>query len=423
MNLPLFEIFNGRSFLFALIASLVLTTSVLADDVGFVGNDFRVNSYTNNNQSFPEIAMSPEGQAVVVWESIGQDGSNHAAVGQRYGPDGLPVGDEFIANTTTANTQSQPSVAMDADGSFVVFWRSRDQDGSEFGAYAQRYSPSGERVGNEFRINVATDGDQDDAFAAFDGAGNMLVVYVSGDISSAGVFARRYDTQGIPGDEFRINETTQSWQQDPQVAGLTSGFVVTWESRSVDSDRLAIMQRRYTTTGLPLTGEQQVNTTETEDQKNPAIARQPDDRYAIAWESIGQDGSGAAVIARTFAADGAPISGEIILNETLLDDQENPDVAIDGRGGYVAIWDGDAASGGSNDEIWGRRFLADGTLVGDEFQINTRTNNRQVFPAIAGGHNGRLLAVWHSWTEDGNGTGMVGRRLRITSLFEDRFED
>ncbi|MGL4462065.1 MAG: hypothetical protein ACRC1K_07920, partial [Planctomycetia bacterium] len=35
-----------------------------------------------------------------------------------------PAGVEFQVNTFTTNNQSQPSVAMDADGDFVVAWQS-----------------------------------------------------------------------------------------------------------------------------------------------------------------------------------------------------------------------------------------------------------------------------------------------------------
>ncbi|MEM6796046.1 MAG: hypothetical protein AAF725_18870 [Acidobacteriota bacterium] len=97
-------------------------------------------------------------------------------------------------------------------------------------------------------------------------------------------------------------------------------------------------------------------------------------------------------------------------------------MAADRLGGYLVIWEGEAPSGGSFDEIWGRRLLADGTLAGDEFRINTSTSNRQVFPAVAAGSGGQVMAVWHSWTGDGSGTRSIGQRLRVTGLFQDNFE-
>ena len=392
--------------------------------VGVIGDEFRVNTYTNDNQSFPQMAMAADGTAVVAWESIGQDGDGHAVAAQRYGSDGSPLGAEFIANSETADTQSQPSVAMASDGSFVIFWRSRYQDGSEFGVYGQRYDSAGAEVGGEFRVSVETEDDQDIAFGDFDQGGNLMVAWESDmqDGSSGGIFGRVYDSAGQPGGEFQINTTTASWQHDVRIAGLPTGFVAVWESLNVDADARALVMRRYSSSGSPLTGEQQVNITEADHQNNPAIAAHENGDFVIVWESDEQDGSGAAVIARLYSSDGTPTSGEIQLNQTTGGDQENLAVATDGQGGFLVVWDGDAASGGSFDEIWGRRLQGNGTLVGDEFRINTNISNRQVFPAIGGSEHGEFLVVWHSWTEDGNGTGVAGQRLWVTGIFQDGFE-
>ena len=67
--------------------------------------------------------------------SSGQDGSGFGVYAQRYNASGAAVGSEFRVNTTTASNQSAPSVAVDADGDFVVAWQSSGQDGSSFGVY------------------------------------------------------------------------------------------------------------------------------------------------------------------------------------------------------------------------------------------------------------------------------------------------
>ncbi|MFP3387157.1 hypothetical protein, partial [Tritonibacter sp. SIMBA_163] len=74
------------------------------------------------------------------WQSQGQDGDELGVYGQRYDASGAPVGGEFRANTETANDQSWPDVAGLAGGGFVVVWQSILQDG---GIYGQRYDASG----------------------------------------------------------------------------------------------------------------------------------------------------------------------------------------------------------------------------------------------------------------------------------------
>ena len=112
-----------------------------------VRSEFRVNTTTASDQENPVVAMSPGGSFVVVWASGGQDGSGWGIFGQRYSSLGLPVGGEFKINTYTSNDQNDPDIAMDGNGDFVVTWASNGQDGSGWGVYAQRYNSQGTPVG------------------------------------------------------------------------------------------------------------------------------------------------------------------------------------------------------------------------------------------------------------------------------------
>ena len=85
------------------------------------------------------MASDPLGNFVVVWASDTLDGSDKGIFGQRYLGSGVPVGPEFRVNTFTTNYQSQPSVAADPSGNFVVVWHSVNQDGSSMGVFGQRY--------------------------------------------------------------------------------------------------------------------------------------------------------------------------------------------------------------------------------------------------------------------------------------------
>ena len=49
---------------------------------------------------------------------------------------------------------------MDAAGNFVVTWSSKDQDGDNWGVYAQRYNAAGVAQGGEFLVNVTTTKEQ-----------------------------------------------------------------------------------------------------------------------------------------------------------------------------------------------------------------------------------------------------------------------
>ena len=63
-----------------------------------------------------------------------------------------PVGSEFQVNTYTTSFQYRPAVSSDADGDFVVVWRSYRQDGSSSGIFSQRYQAPSSGVAVEIDI-------------------------------------------------------------------------------------------------------------------------------------------------------------------------------------------------------------------------------------------------------------------------------
>jgi hypothetical protein len=97
-----------------------------------VGTEFKVNTYTtlaqstNTNSQGGSIAMDADGDFVVTWSSNGQDAIlSYGVYAQRYNAAGVKQGGEFRVNTTTTGTQKFSTVAMDADGDFVVTWSSQ----------------------------------------------------------------------------------------------------------------------------------------------------------------------------------------------------------------------------------------------------------------------------------------------------------
>lgn len=432
-----------RGLMLTLIAGLSTALSSVAQTtlgnsgVVFDSGEFRVNSYFPENQGFPRLAMARSGRVLVAWESIGQDGDQHAVAAQLYDASGDPLGPEFIVNTETASVQSQPTVAVAPDGSFVVLWRSRDQDGSDFGVYGQRLNRDATPVGDEFQVNIYTQNDQSDPFSAFDAAGNLMVAWESDEqprndgqqpsVLAGEIYGRIYDTSGQPGPEFRINTTSQSWQNEVKMSGLSDGFVAVWESRDVDADWRAVVFQRYAADGTPLGGEQQVNQTEPHSQHNAAVGADTDGVFLIAWENdftsfpSDRDTRVPDVRARIYAEDGTPLTDELSVNQNTTGSQENLDVAADGRGGFLVVWESPAPTGNDR-EIWARRVLKDGTFVGDEFRVNDTTNNFQRYPAISSDRDGRLMIVWHSFVGDNDPLSIRGRFLKLPGLFSDSFE-
>src|SRR5258705_527358 len=216
--------------------------------------EFLVNTTTAAIQNQPAIASDAEGDFVIVWHGSGP-GDTGGIFAQRYAATGAPLGSEFRVNTYTFNEQSFPSVAMDADGDFVVTWMSNGQDGSDYGIYAQRYTAAAAAVpvGSEFRVNTFTIGAQRLPSVALDADGDFVVAWQSAaqDGSGYGIYAKRYTAAGaVIGAEFRVNTFTTGAQINPSVAVDADGdFVVAWQSNGQDGSGYGVYAQRYTPAG------------------------------------------------------------------------------------------------------------------------------------------------------------------------------
>ena len=62
---------------------LNIRAQVLDEDGVGIGTEFRVNSATQNFQSFPSIDATPDGRFVVTWDSDYHDGSSTGVFAQR----------------------------------------------------------------------------------------------------------------------------------------------------------------------------------------------------------------------------------------------------------------------------------------------------------------------------------------------------
>jgi hypothetical protein len=212
------------------------------------GGEFQVNSYTTGEQRSAAAAANASGDFVVVWHSDGQDGSSYGIFGRRFSASGAAQGGEFQVNTFTTIGQGFPSVAADASGDFVVVWSGQGA-GGEAGVFAQRFNASGGAQGSEFRVNSYTTGGQLTAAVASDADGNFVVVWRSlgQDGSVYGIFGQRFDASGLPrGVEFQVNSYTSSNQTAPAVAsGADGDFVVVWHGVNEDGSLYGVFGQRY----------------------------------------------------------------------------------------------------------------------------------------------------------------------------------
>ncbi len=333
----------------------------------FTSNDARagtetlVNTVTAGDQEKPSLAVSDNGDFVVAWASFTGFESIYD-IKARINLNGAPAGEEFLVNTATASSQTNPDVTYDADGDIVVVWESWHQDGGDRGVYAQRFDANGSKLGGEFLVNTTTAYSQARPTVCSMHGGGFLVLWESWkqDIvtpSGYGVFGKIYDADGSPATpEFQVNSHTNDyqWFGDAEVFDDES-FVVVWCSWEQDGSDGGIFLQRFSPDAVKVGSEIMVNRSTTHYQWLPRVRKLSGKDFAVVWSSWKQDGSREGVYAQLFDWAGRRTSFETRVNTYTESFQWEPDFVATGPSEILVVWSSWGQTG-HDYEIVGKRL-------------------------------------------------------------------
>ena len=190
-----------------------------------LGVETGVNTTVQGDQEQPAVAVNPTGAMVIAWRSLGATDSMYDIRARVYG-NGIPAGDEFVVNTTRRLSQSNPQVAIDSAGNFVIVWDSWFQDGSDRGVYGQRFDATGSRVGSEFCLSTTTAYSQAKPVVSYLSSDRFVTAWESWGQDRPGqagyaVIARLWNADGTPASpEIPVNVFTLDYQWYASVAAL-----------------------------------------------------------------------------------------------------------------------------------------------------------------------------------------------------------
>ena len=338
---------------------------------------------------------------------------------------------EFLVNTTTLQSQTDPSVAALSGGDFVIAWvdgsstvGDTSTSGLETAIRAQRFDLNDVKQGVEFLVNTTTADDQLAPCAAGLSGGGLVIAWMdrSSGFNNENIRAQRFDVNGIKtGAELLVNATTASRQSEPAAAALTGGsFIIAWQDKSAsggDTSQEAIRAQRFNASGVPQGGEFLVNTTTAGAQTKPGIAALAGGGFVIVWEDFSQTGGDSvdrAIRAQRYNAAGIKQGGEFLVNTTTSGKQSEPSVAPLQSGGFVVAWQDFSQTGGDTTgiAIRAQRFNASGVAQGGEFLVNTITTNDQQNPNVAELSGGGFVIAWEDLSGAEGGTTVVDVRAQ-----------
>jgi hypothetical protein len=402
--------------------TLALLAAINAYGFEPAGGEFQVNQYATGIQNSPTVAMgADDGRFVITWQSDEQVGNYMDVFARMYDKDGNP-GNEFRVNSTTNFDQTSPGAAMDADGNYVIAWNhtiSGDRD-----VYAQMYDNEGNPIGAEFRVNTYTVGGQGGGRVAMNADGYFVILWNSRDqVSSTSendVFIQLYDPEGNRlGSEFQVNECPCEDNELGGAIGMDAAghFVVAWTRLGQYGWDVFARVFEYVDSGntvAPASGEFHVNPTYPGTLKYTTLAMNADGHFVITWTSDDQNGDGA--FARMYEYDSVnnnviPLGDEFQVNSYTTGEQQAPRVAMDASGNFVITW----ASYGQDGDGWGvfaRGYDNERNPIGAEFQVNEYTIGIQNSTEVAMNADGNFVITWHSLGQDGDNYGVFARRYK-----------
>jgi hypothetical protein len=159
----------------------------------------------------PEVAIDPNGNAVVVWNQF--DGTRNNLWANRYAA-GTGWGTAELIETDNAGSALYPQIAIGADGNAIAVWY--QSDGTRDNVWTNRYV-AGTGWGTAELIETDNADAVDLPQIAMDPLGNAIAVWAQYDGTTGNIWANRY-VAGTGWGTAGLIETDPGYAGDPQIA-------------------------------------------------------------------------------------------------------------------------------------------------------------------------------------------------------------
>jgi hypothetical protein len=373
----------------------------------------------HNDWAEPTVTRNAAGRSVVTWQAYDSDGINHT-MAQAFNADGTAAGAPFAVGTRGF----APSVAMDAEGDFVIAWRD-DSTGSSpsVSVTLQRYNPAGDPQGapitvrtfsapslnapSSFSVGMDDDGDFAVAWTEVQDValplGTKLLLR-----EGSNSYIKLYNAKGtVIRPATRVDQVAPRWffvsyHDNPffnanvidRLAMNGSGrFVIVfdvWRHAVQQAAAARVFGRDGTPGGdlLTLDGRGAFDGAGIDSEGN----------FAVAWENR-------SLYVSRYAADGSSLgmTGPIAAADP-SGSGERGTMSMAPNGDFTATWGVYSGSPNASFVKYGQYFHADGTANGASFVIDDgsgQQNNRDMATGMDG--NGNLLAVWSTLPQNQTG--------------------
>jgi hypothetical protein len=355
------------------------------------GDDFLISQSIDGNKRYPQVGLYGR-KAFVVWQSNEFDWAD--LFGNFVDFDGNPPvsgGDLWLNENIDNNYQEHPQIAVSDDGIALIVWDSDHIEGwGDYDIMGRFVDFNSEQaLDSEFAISTTNNLTQYAAKIGINGY-KALVVWVSFHSDNGNVMGRFvdfYPDDPVPDNEFHVATFTANRQGSIEIGTANDRALAVWQSSHSDSGD--IMGRFFDfETKQPLPGNEfEVSLTNTDTQGYPSVKIENAKAY-IVWNS-----SGSGIMGRVIGfVDNPPDPvGEFnISNSELSYDAEI--VMSDNKA--LVVWSAPNAGGF---DIMGKfvDFHTGQSFPGDDFTISAFNDKYQSSPGVVLADDNAFV-VWSS---------------------------
>jgi hypothetical protein len=384
-------------------------------------NPTTINPAFINTDSLPANASSANGSSVVVWTSavVLKNPFNpfgnvvlaqNEVLAQRLNSAGGKVGSPIVVSGVS-DPASPPSVAIDNQGDFVVAWTQLQPNGNPE-ILAQKYGPAGNAIGVNVPVAVGTLA-QTDPHVAMDAAGDFVVSYTRNtNNNNPDIFAKLYNVNEQQVSVVSV-ATSSAAETNSSVAMAPDGrFDVAYEV-TVGQNFHDIVLNQYSAQG-GLTASRTIFAFASGsglEASNPSVSVDNSGNAVVAWQQFNNFNNASNILARRVSSTG--VEGPVLTianspgNLDLVD--VNPSVALkrDGSGAFVVAYDSDILT---TIFIAGKAINTNNQLLVAEVSptntITTLDAGTNFVPAVSINNTGQYLLTY---TDGFPGQNVLGR--------------
>lgn len=412
------------------------------NDAGYLGFVHRnINATSTGDQRKPVVATNDTGTLVYVWEDDSSDADGtivntsnnaHDIYARVMRPESCAISgnSEIVINEKTAGHQSDPDVAMDKNGNFVVVWTDDNDNNGSTQVYMRGFNADGTQRFATKTVNKVDTRNQYQPRIAMAADGQFAVSWTDTESSASTpqINIRGFKADGTEAFSQRAvaDEVKGTRVHSDIFMADNHTIIVAWEDDDDGNGSTQAKMRILNADGSYKTTVKTVNSTSKGDQNIPSVSGKPDgSQFIVVWQNVATS-TNYSIMGRTFDANGSALVSDFTLSTSdVAQKVTSPHVCMNAKGQAKAVWYNPTPK-----DIQMRVFTNGAVSTTAEKRVNSpgneKANNSVAYatasskePSIACTPNGDYAMITYADDNDGNSAFeifAVGTKITKTSI-------